>query len=89
MRVSVDKDDVGYSPVAFGCKVLFEGKEIGHCVTADEERQLVIVYKLDDRGKHILTPNCESVEKETRYGNVRIELSPAYNSWLMSKNQTV
>jgi hypothetical protein len=65
MRLSVDKDDPGYSPDAFKAKVTLDGVELRNCVTADEEQGVAICY-IDKpfRG--------DTVPRETRSGVVKI-----------------
>lgn len=86
MRVSVDKDDPGYSPLLIGCKVFYEGYERSHVFTADEEKRTAVVAKLDSRGGVCLNKTRDDIEKETIYGHVRIECDPkqlkAHKLWL-------
>jgi hypothetical protein len=74
MRISVLKDDPGFHWAAVGSKVFFEGVEIKNVYTADEEKRLVVVAKLDAQGRLMLTEDRE-VATETRYGHVRVESS--------------
>lgn len=85
MRVSVFSDDPGYHPAVFGTKVFFEGTEISRVFTADEERRMVVVAKVDEQGRVMLTPDREEVATETRYGSVRLELSAAMNRMLTGR----
>jgi hypothetical protein len=43
MRLSVDRDDIGYAINTDEVKVMFNGEEISRCVTADEEKGVAIV----------------------------------------------
>jgi hypothetical protein len=74
MRASVDQSDPGYNPAHFGAKVFFEGAQISHVITADEEKRFVIVHCTDERGNVMLTADRTETKTETRYGAVRIEL---------------
>lgn len=47
MRVSVKKDDPGYTKDAYKYKVFLDGVEIKHCFTADEERGKAFVEIID------------------------------------------
>lgn len=72
MRVSVDKDDPGYSPQHMGAKVFLDGIERSQVVTADEEQRLIIRYVTDQKGRLVIDRN--GVLRETLVGDVRIEL---------------
>jgi hypothetical protein len=76
MRVSADKDDPGYSPLLQGCRVFYEGYQRSGVFTADEEKRLAIVAKLDHRGQYILNAERDGIERETIYGHIRIEADP-------------
>jgi len=44
MRISVKKDDEGYSQEAYKYKAFCNGVELKHCHTADEELGIAICY---------------------------------------------
>lgn len=73
MRVSVDKDDKGYSPYAHHVidKVYLNGVELTHIVTADDEAGLVVFYCTDDEGKYLLDDD-EKLVTGTLTGDVEI-----------------
>lgn len=70
MRLSVDKNDAGYSVVAFNAAVLLDGKPIKFCVTADDEHGWCRVYKTDATGKFYLEDGY--IAEEVLYGDVVI-----------------
>jgi hypothetical protein len=74
MRLSVDSNDPGYNPKAFGAKVYLNGAEVTKVITADEDRGMLIRYQTDQRGKLILNSDRSDALRETRYGIVRIDL---------------
>lgn len=74
MRLSTDKDDPGYSPTAFGARVFFNGAEVRGVFTADEEKRLIVQAVFDSAGRYQLAPCRTKVLRETRHGDVRIEL---------------
>ncbi len=80
MRLSTDPTDPGYRPGLHGVRVFFEGAEVLHVFTADEEQRLIVQADLDELGRLQLTPDKTQVRKVTRYGHVRI-LMP---EWLAS-----
>lgn len=43
MRISVDKNDRGYSSHRHEATVLLDGKEVQRCITADEEEGTVLI----------------------------------------------
>ena len=72
MRLSVLHDDPGYNPRALARKpiVMFNGKEITHVITADEEMGMVRYYPQPTR----LDPEDPSKAFErTIYGKVKID----------------
>lgn len=74
MRISTFKEDPGYAPDKVGAKVFFEGAEVLHVFTADEERRLIVQADLDDNGRVQIDEARQQVKTITRYGHVRIEL---------------
>lgn len=76
MRISVDSDDPGFSPLAAGTglKVFLGGIEISHVVTADEERRELVRLVTDERGQLRLNAERDGAERETLRGDVRIEV---------------
>lgn len=41
MRISVEKDDPGYSNDTMNCKVFCDDVEVPYCLTADEEHGII------------------------------------------------
>lgn len=78
MRVSIDKDDPGYSPLAVGpgIRVLLDGTERTHVVVADEEGRTLVRFATDERGRVKLNAARDSAERETLRGEVAILLPP-------------
>ena len=50
MRVSILKNDPGYSDAALYCTAYLNGKLLEHCITADEELGIVIVQEYNKDG---------------------------------------
>lgn len=75
MRLSVDAEDPGYSPAARGATVFLDGVMVRDCVTADDERGEVIVFKHDADGKPLIDWVNQCIVKERRRGQVRIVLA--------------
>lgn len=74
MRISTDRDDSGYTAFAFAAKVFFNGAEVRGVFTADEEKRLIVQAVFDSAGRYQLAPCRTKVLRETRHGDVRIEL---------------
>lgn len=72
MRLSVNKNDPGYSPKAFGARVFVDGTEITNCFTADEESGEAFVYIVDDHGRHVFSPLHTDIETTVIRGKVDI-----------------
>ena len=53
MRISVNRDDVAYSPNAGRCRVLLDGAPLEDCYTADEERGEAFVLVRDTDGHFV------------------------------------
>jgi hypothetical protein len=85
MRISIDKNDRGYSPNAIWCEVTFNGKVMPFVQTADEEEGKIWyhshvgeltdewngVLMLDAEGNKILKEASGNVKiKQMRYGAV-------------------
>ena len=70
MRMSVNKDDPGYHPLAMMCHILFNGKELKNCHTADEGKGIVYVYLLDSYG-YFPQDDSELINEELK-GKVEI-----------------
>ncbi len=52
MRLSVRKEDSGYSPLCSKAKIFLDGVEVtNRCHTADDKSGIVWLYKLNDKGK--------------------------------------
>lgn len=74
MRLSIISDDPGYVGGPVNVKVFFNGVERSHVFTADEDKRLVVVAALDERGRMQATADREEVLKETLHGDVRIDM---------------
>lgn len=75
MRLSVLKGDPGYcGSIAPQVKVFFNGYERRCVFTADEEQRMIVAAVLDERGAVRQNKAKDDIEKETLYGDVRIEL---------------
>lgn len=73
MRLSVLKDDPGYSPLAVGGAIPYlEGKQVRLVQTADEEEGYVDRIVEDETG-HPLVKNGDIVT-ERLYGEVKIKM---------------
>lgn len=76
MRLSIDPNDPGYTKgLCGGIKVFLDGIERCNVVTADEEKRLIVVHPLDERGRLQLDREKGEVVRETLHGDVRIELN--------------
>lgn len=76
MRLSVRKNDPGYSPAAFGAKVTLNGVPLDNCITADEELGVALCYDVDASGKPYLDPADPSrAATIERRGVVKIALA--------------
>lgn len=71
MRLSVRKDDPGYSKHAFGAKVLLDGVEVEQVFTADEEQGALWRYCTNDHGALVSDPSGK-VPEECLTGVVQI-----------------
>lgn len=80
MRLSIDKDDRGYSPEAIAhCKVLLNGVDVtNRCFTADEEEGKVWCVKWNELGKAFVDPSG-NIAKEVLEGRVEILLDEGIN----------
>jgi len=74
MRMSIRRDDPGYSHRAYTAKPYLNGVLLDNCITADEERGEVLCYARDANGDFYLNDAKDEVVTETLYGHVRIEL---------------
>ena len=76
MRISVDKNDPGYTSPSIlsytSFKIYLDGQEQRKVITADEGKEYILKYKTDDKGNHILTEDKTDVEVKEVYGNVEI-----------------
>lgn len=73
MRVSIVDEPGLIDPQAKRYRVFLDGVERKCVFTADEEKRLVVVAKLNDKGLMQLNEDHTEVVKETLYGTVRIE----------------
>jgi hypothetical protein len=71
MRKSVDPHDSAYDPAFAQARVWLDGVERWNVVTADEEKRIALVFKLDERGEVVLDENNAPILEEFR-GNVLI-----------------
>lgn len=74
MRLSVRKDDPGYSPTAQrNAEAFLDGKKVDHCFTADEETGEVFLYRTDKDGHPYRDPeNPDRLATERLTGEVEI-----------------
>lgn len=80
MRISVDAEDPGYTPLAVAAveEVLIDGHVINGCITADEEKGYVLCYLKDQDGNYVIDETGEHVEKVELTGEVQVVLKPGY-----------
>jgi hypothetical protein len=81
MRLSRDPSDPGYVtwcevPGARAARVFLAGAERHNVVTADEEKRMAVVYKLDAEGHYVVDEAKGEIVLETFYGDVCIQLPP-------------
>lgn len=74
MRISVKKDDPGYTPemALRRFEVLFNGVPLRHCVTADEGAGEAVVHDLDANGRPMLDRERRQVVTRTVRGHIVI-----------------
>ena len=72
MRMSVRKDDAGYSPHARNYRAYLNGKLLDSCFTADEELGIAHVNRTDENGKVLLNKSKTGVLTKMLYGRVEI-----------------
>lgn len=72
------KDDPGYVNWQKypRCQPYLDGVELKDCVTADEEKGEVIVFRRNKDGNLELTAAKDEIITEKLYGDVRIDLEP-------------
>lgn len=70
MRISVDKRDPAFHPMAYDCNVLLDGERLTSCITADEERGEAICLQRDEQGRLVVADN--SVVIQTLRGKVEV-----------------
>lgn len=77
MRVSVDKDDPGYSPASYAIidKIYLNGIEIKHVITADDDAGVIIFYCTDENGHYIIDDD-DRLMTGTLSGDVEIVFYP-------------
>ena len=73
MRMSVRKNDPGFSREAVRHEVLLDGKLLKRCHTADEDEGLAICLKTDKDGNVIVVNN--RIIDVVLYGDVKIRLA--------------
>lgn len=75
MRISVQKDDPGYSPLATRrCVPFLNGWPVSFCITADEDKGYVWRYKTNSKGMVIVNAEGTGCEREQLFGVVEIKL---------------
>jgi len=67
MRLSVYKDDLGFSKEAYTHKAFCDGVELKHCFTADEEKGVAYVHDIDS-----FVPGMKVIPKKVIYGKIEI-----------------
>lgn len=72
MRVSVRRSDSGYVDFSHRVKVIFNGEELRHCITADEELNYVLCYALNDEGDFFVEEGLDTPKVIELYGEVQI-----------------
>ena len=84
MRISVDKNDPGYSPFAASSvdKVKLNGEVLRYVVTADDKLGIVVYYPLDDNGR--LIREDDEIFKIEASGTVEIFLKPGVDPTLLT-----
>ena len=70
MRISVIKEDPGFSPDSYKYKVQLNDLVLEDCVTADEELGLAVVYARNSDRTYMIQNN--EIVKETLFGKVKI-----------------
>lgn len=81
MRISVDPKSPHFSSRAFEANVYLDGRQLYHCVTADDEAGIVECYRLDDQGRFV--PEGEFLAMTTLYGRVTIILKDFdFDAWM-------
>lgn len=79
MRISIEKDDPGYSPFAVGAvlKVYLNDQEVAHCLTADDKTGYVKAYVIDPKTlQPMLNEACDGLVTSEQHGVVTIVLRP-------------
>ena len=77
MRLSADRNDVAFSPLAYKAKAFLDGKFIPHTITADEEKGEIIKYVKDENGRFVLYKDEDGdtrLKTEKLIGNVTIKI---------------
>ena len=73
MRISVEKDDTGYShSVARDINVLLDGLLVDGCITADTNSGYVKRYKKGEDGRFLIDKERQDIVSEEVYGKVEI-----------------
>lgn len=76
MRLSVIKEDSGYSPLAHLFAVACNDELVAACITADEEKGYAIQYQLDAEGQPMKTLDGKSFVLHRLTGKVVIGFHP-------------
>jgi len=74
MRISVDLDDIGYSPYAYIVKPYLDGEFVTKCITADEEKGEITRYRTDKNNNVIFNATRNDLLRETLYGKVELKI---------------
>lgn len=78
MRLSVNPDDVGFSPLALKTHVYLDGKRLLHCYTADEERGEALAYATHGDGTLVHDAGELLTERFTGVVRLVIEAEPGH-----------
>ena len=81
MRISCDKKDPGYCRVTTDVKIFLNKQEVEHVVTTDEELGIVVV-RLRNNGKYVLSRDKTHAKTITLKGEVDIYLGPRTKKYL-------
>lgn len=79
MRLSVRKNDPGYSRHSYRAKVFVDGKQIHNCFTADEEIGEAFCHAVDSDGKVFLAEDGISLATIVLKGKVQIVFTKGEN----------
>jgi len=73
MRVSTDKNDVGFTKSPYNYRIELDGVHLNNAITADDELSTVLVYTKDKDGNFLFSEEkYASLKTEMLYGKVKI-----------------